>query len=157
MCLPMPHVDKMRQEKGTFHGFEYEIVANGHGYRCGYVKVIPGHPWFGKHYDEIECRVHGGLTFASAGKACPTHDEKAEWWIGFDCAHAGDTQDWSDALWEDLKERDKVREIHESIARKYPDDSELRSYWTPTIKDNDYVRAECESLAAQAQAAMVGE
>ena len=33
-----------------------------------------------KHYDECDASVHGGLTFAEAGKACDTHDDKAEWW-----------------------------------------------------------------------------
>jgi hypothetical protein len=56
--------------------------------RCGYVRVPPGHNWHGKNYDDIDARVHGGLTFAEI-EPCE-HDDGVGYWIGFDCAHLGD-------------------------------------------------------------------
>lgn len=53
---------------------------------CGYIRVPDGHPWDKMDYDECDREyntgVHGGLTYA--------HREDDGYWIGFDCAHAGD-------------------------------------------------------------------
>jgi hypothetical protein len=72
---------------------------------CGYVGVGPNHPWQALSYERLDRRVsvHGGLTYA---KACqPEQRDGCEfgichtpeagetdhiWWVGFDCAHAGD-------------------------------------------------------------------
>lgn len=72
---------------------------------CGYVGLPPGHPGYGKDYQEVEALydidIHGGLTFSDA---CQKRDDpsvgichvpqegrdKDIWWIGFDCAHAWD-------------------------------------------------------------------
>lgn len=50
---------------------------------CGYVAVEKNHPFQGKHYDELNIDVHGGLTFSETveGKGMV---------FGFDCAHAND-------------------------------------------------------------------
>src|SRR3990167_548793 len=34
------------------------------GTLCGYLGVPPNHPWYGKHYNNIDCDVHGGLTYS---------------------------------------------------------------------------------------------
>jgi len=49
---------------------------------CGYVLLPGGHPYFGKHYDDIPVEVHGGLTFSLT--------EGDYHRIGFDCAHYWD-------------------------------------------------------------------
>lgn len=71
------------------------VRANTTGAWCGYVGVPPGHPYHGKGYDEVEVEVHWGLTYANAcrGPIChvPAPGESDDvWWLGFDCAHAGD-------------------------------------------------------------------
>lgn len=90
------------------------IHRNRGGALCGYVGVSEGHPWFGKDYDNVRVPnqdddefgdwvdVHGGLTYADFC-APETNDEghglchvpqegrpDRIWWLGFDCAHAGD-------------------------------------------------------------------
>ncbi len=60
-------------------GYVFKIVETGLGHLCGYLKVPDGHPWLGLSYSDIDCCVHGGLTF------------KEDNWVGFDCAHAGDS------------------------------------------------------------------
>jgi hypothetical protein len=58
-------------------------------HRCGYVRIPPGHAWHDKSYDDIPADVHGGLTFAER-EAC-VHEDGVGYWIGFDCAHCGDS------------------------------------------------------------------
>lgn len=53
------------------------------GTLCGYVVVPKHHPWHGMDYEEIECEVHGGLTY---GQSLGEFDFA----VGFDCAHYGD-------------------------------------------------------------------
>jgi hypothetical protein len=73
------------------------------GALCGYVAVPEGHPWYRVHYFDVtpHPNVHGELTYASH---CQEGDDPAQtichipepgepdnvWWLGFDCAHAGD-------------------------------------------------------------------
>lgn len=52
---------------------------------CGYVGVPKGHPLHGADYSGLPVEVHGGLTFAGQ-----LLDVDGGWWLGFDCAHAGD-------------------------------------------------------------------
>lgn len=79
--------------KGVHEGFEWEVTDNGIGYRCGYVRVPPGHPWHGKGYDEVGASVHGGLTFAEPDAHCGKGGPGSAWWLGFDCAHFSDAPD----------------------------------------------------------------
>ncbi|HVJ44675.1 MAG TPA: hypothetical protein VM639_24470 [Dongiaceae bacterium] len=83
------------------------MVRNHSGVWCGYVGVSEGHPSFGKDYDDVPVDAHGGLTFAAfcredAGEFGICHVPEAGrphriWWLGFDCAHAGDQTPASDA------------------------------------------------------------
>jgi hypothetical protein len=75
----------------------------GLGNWCGYVGVPPGHPLYGKPYQDVDSdlQVHGGVTFSDACNPKSTEAtgichvaEPGEpdhvWWFGFDCAHAWD-------------------------------------------------------------------
>lgn len=78
------------------------------GYANGYVAVPPGHPWHGKHYDDLDnIDVHGGLTY-SESTPCDVMDNGMSgvsyidggdeipdgWWVlGFDTCHCYDTLD----------------------------------------------------------------
>lgn len=78
------------------HGFPCLLRRGPCGAWCGYVATPPGHPWHGKHYNALDVKVHGGLTYAEAcdgGEIChiPQPGEPDNvWWVGFDCAHACD-------------------------------------------------------------------
>jgi len=117
--------------------FDCLIVRHPHsGHLCGYVGVPETHPYFKKGYDEIGVEVHGGLTFANL---CAPHGKEEEsvchvplpgrsdqvWWLGFDCAHAGDKS---------------------PIDKKYGFDY---SHVYQTYKTIDYVKEEIEKLALQ--------
>lgn len=84
------------------------------GALCGYVVVLPGHPAHGEDKRGVDVDVHGGLTFAGRHDA-----DEPGWWLGFDCAHAGDLMPCT------------------------------RLHLGGTYRDIAYVRAECESLARQ--------
>lgn len=59
---------------------------------CGYVRLPEDHKFYGKDVNELEnlFTVHGGVTFAGA------LDEADGFYVGFDCAHLGDTPEVQD-------------------------------------------------------------
>jgi len=59
-----------------------------HGFANGYVGVPKGHPWFGKGINDIEVRIHGGLTYSE--DRLPFRSPDGLWWVGFDTCHAFD-------------------------------------------------------------------
>jgi hypothetical protein len=152
MCLPLANLDSRTLAQGEHCGFMWQIVPNRMGYRCGYIRVLPGHPWFGQPYQDLDVECHGGLTFGEPGTACPTHGPEAEYWYGFDCAHGGDAEDLNLLSLKDLKRK---IQFAEEFTAEYPEYGEPRMRESrETVKDTEYVRNECRSLCEQAQAAM---
>ena len=91
--------------KGNHLGMEYFVVfikietygispykISPLGHRCGYVKIPSNHHFYQKNYnwidDNYDIEVHGGLTFSE--EKVGSFSENG-WYIGFDCAHYGDT------------------------------------------------------------------
>lgn len=114
------------------HGLDCLMVRNSDLFHwCGYVGVKPGHPFFEKHYDEINVEVHGGPTYSEAcgGFVCHKTEDPQDktWWIGFDCAHSGD--------------------FSPGIGGAFMQPPERRLYGT--YKDLDYVKNEVTNLAKQ--------
>ena len=110
-------------KEGTHEGFNYMICHNGNGFRCGYIEILEGHPWWNKDYNDIEADVHGGLTYADKDY------DNYNWWIGFDCAHLYDRQDVT-----------------------LPAEIYMPSFGEGgTIKTTEYVENECKSLCEQAK------
>lgn len=74
------------------HGFLCRMIKHSYlGHWRGYVGVPRGHPYYGAHYNDPDLQhisVHGGLTWSS--NRCGRHQPDGRWWLGFDCAHAGD-------------------------------------------------------------------
>ena len=71
-------------------GLRAVVVTTDMGHKCGYVGVPVGRPFHGKHYDDVDVEVHGGLTWSDAGGEEGYPVAGTEWWLGYDCAHAGD-------------------------------------------------------------------
>jgi hypothetical protein len=136
MCLPIKvrHPEKVLSE-GVHAGHEFITVHNGIGFRCGYVKVEKGHPWYGKGYDDIDCNVHVGLTFAEPDVPCDKGGPDDGYWIGFDTGHCNDATDPSLPV-----DSGRIRNL--IPANDYC-----------TIRTQEYVEAECRSLCEQAAAA----
>lgn len=133
MCLgiAMQHPEAVLAT-GKHAGYEWQVIHNSMGFRCGYIKVELGHPWHGKPYDDIDASVHGGLTFGSMDTPCDKKGPDNGYWVGFDCAHSGDAPD-----------------------PKLPAGSSFGFLGgsSGSIKTQRYVEAECRRLCEQAQAA----
>ncbi len=83
-----------------FKTYEYCVVATEMGHRCGYVKTEECDIAYKKHYDDLHSNItcHGGLTYSDNTNFGGSEGH----WIGFDCAHAGDSPD-PELLTEDNK------------------------------------------------------
>jgi hypothetical protein len=130
MCLSIiaDFPDRLLSE-GEAYGFQWVVAHNTMGYRCGYIRLPENHPWHGCDYDIIDASVHGGLTFSEPDESGIRPHPDSGWWIGFDCAHAGDRPD--PAL--------------------FPGGYSLFSYGK--IRTQEYVEAQCKQLCEQALAA----
>lgn len=123
--------------KGVHLGFEWEVTSNRMAYRCGYVRIPPAHPWHGVGYDDVQTLdggypdVHGGLTFAEPDTHCGKGGPDDAWWLGFDCAHAGDAPD------PDLP---GYREAEDMRFTGFPHH----------VRGTEYVKAECLNLIEHA-------
>lgn len=65
----------------------------------GYAVILPDHRLYGKHYDDIPVKVHGGLTFGKPAKDWIINEIKQSYpngfVYGFDTAHYMDEdEDW---------------------------------------------------------------
>jgi len=87
------------------------IIENTHmkrdfidfGWGNGYVLIPSGHPLHGKHYDDIDVDVHGGLTYSEliTEEMVKTWkldvEDLGKWCVGFDTFHSGDSLSrWSE-------------------------------------------------------------
>lgn len=131
-------------EEGTLSSnFEYAITHNNSGHRCGYIKMLPGHPWHGADYDNdigSSAMVHGGLTFSESDVPCDKAGADNGWWLGFDCAHGGDAFDW------DLASKEHRQLTKFTILAGY-------TYNQGIVRTTEYVRDQLEYLGLQAAAA----
>lgn len=66
------------------------LLSRNFGWGNGYVKIIPGHPYYMLPYDEIMVNVHGGLTFGELIKPNDKYLPEG-YWVGFDTAHYSDS------------------------------------------------------------------
>ena len=135
--------DKIQwQDKST--KYPCMIVRHSSGHLCGYVGVSVKHPYFEKGddcysgSDDSWLDVHGGLTYVgkcqTKRKECEAVCHKVElgeddniWWLGFDCAHAGDYSSMS---------------YSKDMCIKYPHDEDI-------YRNIGYVKSQCKSLAEQ--------
>ena len=88
--------------------------------------------------------VHGGLTYGDNSHNYPVESEGI-WWLGFDCAHAGDGKDLDllEKLWGNEELVQRRLKVEREINAKYPyvDEGPVRS--------KEYVEQECKNLVNQ--------
>ena len=141
MCLSIAVRHPKQVLKQSSHlGIEWVITHNGMGVRCGYIKVLPGHPWYGKTTDNeklYDINVHGGITFAQADVSCDGKGEDNGWWLGFDCGHSGDRPDL------DLPMDEAGKLIAKTLATASIDNGKIRT--------TEYVEQQCMNLCEQAK------
>jgi hypothetical protein len=144
---------------GKYKDYEYLIVLNHHGHRCGYVAIPAKHPAndvgysmnkfykgmeeFNYHKLDIDC--HGGLTFGSKNHGLKDllKNPCADNWIGFDCGHAGDHCD-VEAF---------IKYYGEEEAKEKKTFFDAMNYGTifgmGSVKDYSYAEDECKSIIDQ--------
>lgn len=111
------------------------------GFWCGYVGVPPAHSAFGCRYTELddEIEVHGRLSFSDRchDRVCHIRgpDDPEVWWLGFDCAHAGDSY--------------PGREEMLSVFTSFTDALQGIDTGSGGYRDLAYVQAQCAELARQ--------
>jgi hypothetical protein len=115
-----------------------------YGVWCGYVGLPPGHPCYGKQYDDVSVDVHGGLTYANSceGTIChvPKPGEPDEvWWLGFDCGHGGDYTPT------DVEVYGHIRGERYDHAKALA----TNAFFVEVYRTIEYVKAETEQLAEQ--------
>lgn len=100
----------------------------GRGQYNGYIIVPKEHPWWGESWTDIWPDVHGGITFSDSVDYCIRkvkpmldqtdvrlllHQFPEGWVLGFDTAHAGDT----DSYWTKQRVQDEAQKFAD-LARK---------------------------------------
>ena len=81
-------------------GYYIGIMSYG-THPCAYVSIPKDHPYYQKHYDDVNVDCHGGLTFSNKHNYIKFNGQEMtlEWaeniqedcsWIGWDYAHLGD-------------------------------------------------------------------
>lgn len=112
---------------GRHRGYEYIVKRMDNlGHLSGYVRLTESDELFGTDLvdDDINLRVHGGITYTSFGNPMNYSSNSKYFYIGFDTAHGGDVSPY---MVDFLKE--------------------LPSYGT--YKDLAYVRKNCKNLINQ--------
>ena len=127
----------------------YIIRVPNMGHLCGYIGVPAGHPWDGKGYDDIDADVHGGLTFAKPASETLFPGTQAAWYVGFDCAHAGDLVPGT------ARYRDPEVGLL-GLMEGITGDSRLAIGGGEVLRDETFVRGEIAKLVEQARAAGYG-
>lgn len=86
---------------------------------------------------DIYFNVHGGLTYAGGRANYPV--ESNLWWLGFDCGHCDDGNDWDlvEKYWGDNPQMQRRLEINRVLG------------WDGEIRTKEYVENECKSLVDQ--------
>jgi hypothetical protein len=119
---------------GEHLGFQWQVVHNWFGVRCGYVRVPLGHPWHGQNLN-LDVEVHGGVSFAEADVDRGNPEDNA-WWIGFDCGHCWDAPDIS------LLTSPEALSIYNCLNNGI-------------VRSQEYVENECKNLCEQAYNAIM--
>ena len=140
MCLP---VKPYKVEKAWEHaGLKCVVVLNREqGHRCGYVRIMPDHPSHCEPYNDVDVHVHGGLTYGRL-------DVEHGYWLGWDCAHFGDSyvnpDVPTDYKWESEESRESYEYSYKTRNLAPIREGEFAHYWT-----FEEVVAETERLAQQ--------
>lgn len=128
-----------------YKGFSCVVMFMPFGcHRCGYVGISNNHPLYGKGWRKLEDMIdcHGGVTY------CEDHlfgqDDKNTWWIGFDCAHAGDGRDFESGKKYFADDPEKLKEIIklQELDKKFFPQGEL-------IRTKEYCEEQCRNIVDQ--------
>ena len=132
-------------DEPDYHEFDHSgigcrIIRNPVWAFCGYVFIPANHPWHSKHYRDIKCDAHGGLTFSELL-------DNGEYWIGFDCSHSTDISPACEKMMRNARE--SIKKENPSLF-EYGADFPSGHMLNPSYKNINFVIEECKKLADQA-------
>lgn len=142
---------------GDYKDYEYIIVLNTRGFRCGYIALPVNHPYTSTpkrmdvmghldyEYYALEIDVHGGLTFMSAAHGLKDilKTPCSDIWIGFDCGHYLDKLD-SKMFIKYFGEEEYKKNVSFFSAMNHADIG-----INQTLKDYEYVEDQCKHVIDQ--------
>lgn len=110
------------------------IIKRGHhGALLGYVGVNKKHVLY-EQEDVHFINCHGGVTFTGF-----FNENKKYWYIGFDCAHAGDLVPSFENIRKEIR-KDKEIEVYDGL---------FGGLFKDTYKDWNYVKSNIEDMCKQ--------
>mgnify|MGYP003294415751 CR=1 FL=1 len=129
-----------QETRFEYKGFPCVVLFQWLGHRCGYIGIPKNHKFYNVDYMELDISCHGGLTYSES--YLYGQEDGDIWWIGFDCGHYVDKQDY------------------ESVKKYYSDNEEVMKNiaWVQEnslsqsfgqVRNLDYVINECKSIVDQ--------
>lgn len=122
------------EKQFEYKGHDCICVFTACGYRCGYVS---GNVY--KDYNEYDIECHCGLTFS--GRLPYDYNPKKDYYIGFDCGHICDGNDYNLALKYGLIDEKRFNELLEMQIQ-------LPTFLQP-VRSLEYVENECKKIVDQ--------
>lgn len=135
---------------GIYRDYEWCVVLNDIGHRCGYVALPSSHPLHGKEYMQIDydLDVHGGLTFSEHSHLIES--ECNDWWLGFDAGHMiydkADLEAFEKYYQLNKEDYDRIKKM-DNLYDNFEKDG-FKGV-KRTVKDFEFMRNECERLIDQ--------
>ena len=123
------------EKQFEYKGHDCICIFSIRGVRCGYVSVTDKE----KPYDDYDIDCHGGLTFD--GELPDYYKPKADYYIGFDCGHICDGNDYNTALKYGLLTEKRFNELLEMQIH-------LPTFLEP-VRSLEYVEDECKKIVDQ--------
>lgn len=125
------------EKQFEYKGHDCICVFSCLGYRCGYVSVDND-----KEFNEYDVACHCGLTFS--GTLPYDYGPKETYYIGFDCGHICDGNDYNLALKYGLLTEKRFNELLEMQIH-------LPTFLQP-VRSLEYVENECKKIVDQLEA-----
>ena len=126
------------EKQFEYKGHDCICTFNCLGYRCGYVSVDGN-----KDFNEYDIDCHCGLSFGveRLSKEC---NPKKDYYIGFDCGHICDGNDYDTALKYGLIDEKRFNEFLEIQIH-------IPTFLQP-VRSLEYVENECRKIVDQLEA-----
>lgn len=124
-------------------GYECVVLFTNMGHRCGYVGISANNKFYEKKDKEDILSSHGGITFAGRLELDDERVSESLWWLGFDCAHAGDKPDYEKAIEYFGSDNHIMRSLQQRmiIDKRFP-------RWR-TMRTQEYVERCCKELVEE--------
>ena len=125
------------EKQFEYKGHDCICIFGCLGYRCGYVSVDDD-----KEFNEYDIECHGGLSFS--GTLPYDYRQKETYYIGFDCGHICDGNDYNLALKYGLINEKRFNELLEMQIH-------LPTFLEP-VRSLEYVEEQCKKIVDQLEA-----